>query len=236
MKQVKREHYISYMTELIPAVRSGLKTETRRIVKGTKYPSEGIGHYLAQIDNTFFGWHVNGSPCVPVSEYPRIKCPYGIPGDILLVKESYALAKEYDHLSSSQCPPEARERIWYLADGEKPDWAGRTRSSRFTPRWAIRTRLIVDEIRVERVQDITEDGAKAEGIRGWTKDGNLYKYGLIEPGDDGSMPWSEMKLSPREAFWHLWDHVNGKNGHEWAKNDWVFVIKFHLIESAKQVA
>jgi hypothetical protein len=235
MTENTNERYILFMTQLIPAVRGGYKTETRRIMN-PQPESIVIGFDQKQCDKGSNRWngYVRDDEGGTSWTYGRL-CPYGVPGEILLVKESYALAKEYDDLPASKCPPEARERIWYSADGEKPAWAGRTRSSRFAPRWAIRTRLMVDEIRVERLQDITDAGAKAEGIRGWTKDGSLYKYGLIEPGDEG-VSWSEMKLSPREAFCNLWDYVNGKNGHEWAKNEWVFVIKYHLIEDTQKAA
>jgi hypothetical protein len=208
MVKAENEHYITFMTPLVKTVRKGDKTETRRILK--EQPDE----YAYWTEGRFFLVHDKSNEMFHQEE---IKCLYGAPGHVLLVKESYALAKEYDHLPASKCPLEAREKIWYLADGPKPDWAGRTRSSRFTPRWAIRTRLMVDDIQVERLLDITDVGAKAEGIS-FSSNAQIKPY--------------------RTVFLMMWDKMYRTKNDDYPSQDnpWVFVIKFHLLQDERQVA
>lgn len=111
------------------------------------------------------------------------------PGDILWVKESWE--------ALLTTPP----RILYRADVNKSYYA-RWHSSILMPRWASRIRLEVKAIRPERLQDITEEDAQAEGV-----------------ALGGSPTYVD-------AFAQLWDSLNAKRGHGWEANDWVWVLKF----------
>ena len=93
-----------------------------------------------------------------------------------------------------------------LADrGDMPRW----RPSIHMPRWASRITLEITNVRVERLQDISEEDAKAEGCRIWK--------GV--PGDG--------EMSATQAFVRLWDSINGKKpGRTWRDNPWVWVIEF----------
>lgn len=106
------------------------------------------------------------------------------------------------------------------------------RPSIHMPRWASRITLEVTGIKVERLQDITEDQAKAEGLTALTKDGALIKYGIPDrdglPGtDNDGWPWQEWNTSPREAFKKLWESINGPGS--WELNPWIWVISFKRV-------
>lgn len=96
----------------------------------------------------------------------------------------------------------------YLADGDKPQWAGKTRSPIFMPRWASRLTLEVTGVRVERLQDISEEDAIAEGANHWSSSAN----------------------SARWKFQCLWDRINAKKpGCSWADSPWAWVIEFKRV-------
>lgn len=80
------------------------------------------------------------------------------------------------------------------------------RSSATMPRWASRLTLVVTDVRVQRVQDISEEDARAEGCRGF----------VSRDGEDG--------LSPQEEYRPIWEGQNGPDA--WVRNDWVVAITF----------
>lgn len=166
-------------------------------------------------------------------------CPYGIPGDHLWLKETWQEVF-YDDIPSgrplgpqgsmgSMTMRDRRSNAIYKADGSFPDhpeygkllW----RPSIFMPRWASRIMLLVKAVRVERLQDITEADAIAEGA---------YMQGKV--GDDPTADnWTMTGegwryASAREAFAHFWDSLgNRRSGFTWADNPWVWVIEFEKL-------
>ena len=210
-----KERPILFSGEMVQAILDGRKTQTRRVVK--PQPPADCQAWSGWIicstcskDVEKAAWQdIPG--CMPGKSH-RVRCPYGQPGDRLWVKESWAVRKEYDKLSGSKLPKAGREKIFYMADGQKPEWAGRTRSSRFMPRWASRIELEITDVRVERVQDISEDDAIKEGI--------TY--------DAASSCWYD---GPQYvlAYANLWDSINAKRDHSWESNSWVWAIEFRRI-------
>lgn len=99
------------------------------------------------------------------------------------------------------------------------------RPSIFMPRWASRITLEVTGVRAERLQNITEGDARAEGIT----DGGCLNCGNHEPcGCGNPIP------DARDAFIWLWDSINGKRpGCAWADNPFVWVIAFRRVEQAR---
>ena len=87
------------------------------------------------------------------------------------------------------------------------------------PRWASRLTLRVLDVRVERVLDISEEDARAEGVKGWVPDPRWTLHGYV-PDDC---------LDYRNPFAKLWDSINAKRGFSWESNPWVWVVKFEVI-------
>jgi len=126
--------------------------------------------------------------------YPRYEV-----GDRLWVKETWASLNRYNHLKPSEIPRTAT--IYYLASIEyDPFGMGIIRPSRFMPRWTSRITLEVTEVRVERLNQISESDVTKEGVD------NLVTFML------------------------LWDRLNKKRGYEWKSNCWVWVITFKLCQ------
>jgi len=98
----------------------------------------------------------------------------------------------------------------------------RWRPSLFMPRWASRILLEITEIRVERLQEITQDDAVAEGMRH-----PEHAFKMIAGGD------VEVEISPKEQFAELWDSLNAKRGYGWDINPWVWVISFKRIDGQR---
>lgn len=137
-----------------------------------------------------------------------IGCPYGQPGDNLWCKETFSGADDqaFKHL------------VIYRADGEQ---SVRWRPSIFMPRWASRITLELTAVRVERVQDISEDDAKAEGV--------IEQFRAVVLRPDGG-PDYHIPNSYRGGFANLWDSLNAKRGFGWDKNPWVWVLTFNRIK------
>ena len=116
------------------------------------------------------------------------------------------------------------------------------------PKAAARIWLKCTDVRVERLQEITESGAKAEGIRGYTKDGNLYKYAVT---DDWWIDyhnkhkeivtgtwWQDMPRTAKDAFSYLWNSTIKKSDldlYGWNANPWVWTIEYERCEKPEGV-
>lgn len=163
---------ILFTADMVRAESEGRKTETRRLSGLKKVnlnpdlwewkclvvwdPSNGHGGGLAA---TFI--HTE------TYEEITLKCPYGQPGDLLYIRETWGIGKGYDGLKPTGINfKEATSiRRWWAADEpEKPEWVGKTRAAIHLPMDAARTWLKIVSITPQRLQDITEDSAKAEGL------------------------------------------------------------------------
>jgi hypothetical protein len=124
------------------------------------------------------------------------------------------------------------QRPFYRATGDTlpPSW--KWRPSIFMPRWASRITLEVTEVRIERVASISEYDAQAEGVSAVTKDGNLFKYCVMDRGDMSSQPWVEMPRSAVDAYAALWSRINGEAS--WAANPWVWALTFKRVDVAAE--
>jgi uncharacterized protein YqfB (UPF0267 family) len=213
-----KERPILFSGEMVRAILDGRKTMTRRVVpNGPFIETDGVKGSLSDTIHQ----------CQKISTVSR--CPYGKVGDRLWVRETCYIdllgCANRERLAEE--PPEGniKEFIYYRADGEcceqipecqcgdvgKPKW----RPSTHMPRWASRITLEITNVSVERLNEISEVDAKAEGIR------------LIE-GEPMYADEPIERYSAVAQFKHLWDKINGKK-HPWASNPWVWVVEFKKI-------
>ncbi|MGA7781148.1 MAG: hypothetical protein WCA85_26045 [Paraburkholderia sp.] len=181
-------------------------------------PPEGVAAInVAHYEPTVINWRGEEEPgSVIFGAYSEdgswgCKCPYGTPGDRLWVRETFA------HMYRGNAAPETRcdDDVVYRADGFSHDeYAyGSWKPSIHMPRWASRITLEVTGVRVERLCDISEQDAAAEGMVPRWPDG-------VEIRHDCS---SNMC---RDLFRTLWDGLNAGRGYGWDANPWVWVVEF----------
>ncbi|BAS55290.1 hypothetical protein LBWT_11960 [Leptolyngbya boryana IAM M-101] len=180
-------------------------------------------------------------------EIVYVPCPHGKPQDRLWVKETFWVEQdsewdEWSHktyYSSIDLKTDNWADVKYVATN--PDFSGHDgistlyekRPSIFMPRWASRITLEITDIRVERLQSISEEDAIAEGLTALSKDGQTVKYGIPDrdglPGDDDyGWHWSRWCIDPCKAYQHLWDSINGKT-YPWERDPWVWVVQFKRV-------
>jgi len=210
-----KEKPILFSGEMVRAILNGRKTQTRRVVKPQPRTLEKNEPYPRF-------WYA--APGVKNSFQDRFyapKFPYGQVGDRLWVRETWHAGSKYDKVRPLELPKSAD--IWYRTrfnekfDPKNSVPIGKTRPSIFMPRWASRIDLLVTGVKVEQLQDITQDDAKAEGVqpKSWIGNHQLKDY--------------------RQGFIELWNLINGKPRKDgvdisWNANPWVWVVEFELIE------
>jgi hypothetical protein len=190
------EHPILFSGPMVLAILQGRKSQTRRVAN----PQPAVSS--------------DGYACGP------IRCPYGAPGDLLWVRETWCTRKCFncdvgydDERCTCSNPPlyRATEPDAVRADDEP--W----RPSIFMPRWASRITLRVTGVRVERVQGISNVDAIAEGAMEWAA--------------EQETPVRDLTCSDaRLVFLQLWDSINAKRGFGWEANPWVWVVAFERVD------
>lgn len=186
-----------------PMVRStleGIKTQTRRLVKQQERLRMGTdvlieGDHRPEYLNEYGSWQ----QWVPNAK--TMRCPYGVPGDLLYVKETFAHVANF--------PPTVR----YYATDDVHELRKKLPSIHM-PRWASRLTLELTDVRVERLQDISEQDAIAEGADRLVMD------------DDGKF-YESANGTHRCGYAGLWDHINGDGS--WDENPFVWCISFRTI-------
>lgn len=221
-----KERPILFSGEMVNAILDGRKTQTRRVAK----PSvpERIQHVTHSDDKQLWGMYHKRK-----GEYVHTRCPYGKPGDRLWVREAHVIFQQinyfrrpdgaaYEEVSDGMSGYKAdgfdsvydfREHLASMANValeavrvERDGW----RPSIHMPRWASRINLEITDIRVERVQSISEEDAEAEGVQ-------------PSPLGDNDNPDPNRHIM---EFSLLWDSINTKRGFGWETNPWVWVVEF----------
>lgn len=193
MNTERRERPILFKDDMIRAILEGRKTQTRRIVKPCKCKEslcELAPHEIAGEINR--GHYRN--------------CPYGKPGDRLWVRENF-LQLMHGQVTDGRVKYCASIDPRSTGTPKNDGYWWRKRPSIHMPRWASRITLEITDVRVERLQDISIDDAKAEGSP--------------THGHSGA------EISARKGFRHLWGRINGHES--WDANPWVWVIEFKRI-------
>lgn len=202
-----KERPILFSAPMVRAILSGAKTQTRRPAP-VREPRPGVFEITR-------GVHLVGNEAAVREDWLKYMTnPYGMPGDRLWVRETWAHDAESlddlramveDIVMGSNCGP------YYRADAVHENSGLTWRPSIHMPRWASRITLEITDVRVQRLQDISEDDAKAEGV------------------DPYEWPGGPARPNAREAFRELWDRINGKRA-TWDSNPWVWVVSFQRVE------
>ncbi|HCE8848171.1 TPA: morphogenetic protein [Klebsiella oxytoca] len=212
-----REKGLIFNSEMVRAILDGRKTQTRRTVK--PLPDEDG---LAKV--------ING-PWVDTSER-NYRCPFGDVGDRIWVRETFqGPLFDYEQMEAyleDSSRFEKPEFCQYAADGgHRPEYQDAEdnlrhgwRPSIHMPRWASRILLEITDVRVERLNSISEEDATAEGV---PPAGSLlpdYPGTFLTPKGDFT--------TAKVAFQRLWESIYGDES--WQENPWVWVIEFKRVE------
>ncbi len=230
MTVAKKERPILFSGPMVRAILEERKTQTRRVVKG----------------RVALEWLAPGmfSPEFVANSKNHL-CPYGQPGDRLWVRETWGLFDTQ--------PADGAEgaRVFYRASETDPKFLAHQlwRPSIYMPRWASRLTLEVTGVRVERLQEISEAEAMAEGLeavppqRWWQGYRDLGDRLLHQEFAGGAPP--EWMIEPKplpvcgneilyptaaRQYRDLWNSINAKRGFAWELNPWVWVVEFKAVQ------
>jgi hypothetical protein len=193
-----KERPIIFSAPMVRAILAGAKTQTRRVVK--LKPWQQIEE---RDDGAPWPWMYDDNRAAD----HWVPCPYGQPGDRLWVRETWR------PVHGGYPDQGARYRADF--DRDQTVW----RPSIHMPRWASRILLDVTAVRVERLQDISEADAQAEGV--------IPKW---EPGCSGRLmdAFGGFSFRPAaSAYAELWEQINGPGA--WDANPWVWVVEFKRV-------
>lgn len=199
MKTEVKERPILFSGPMVRAILDGRKTQTRRVVKGLPFDMDSVG-CIPESGGLFHFWHF------ATDTHIDKRCPYGgihYPWDRLWVREAFHYVRDSES--------KALIEYGYRATGDYPGavWA----PSIHMPRAASRITLEITNVRVERLGDISEEDAKAEGVE--------PSRNIWDPANPDTRPFDSYRM----GFADLWDKINGKNC-PWDSNPWVWVITF----------
>lgn len=210
---------ILFSAPMVRALLDGRKTQTRRVAK------------FVQPDGD--GWHIRssgggmlGADDDDVRAHAADYAPYAV-GDRLWVKETWTIGGVFTDCVETRYRAHERAshtefveqvpiaRVGNLPKARWPKYA----SPLHMPRWASRITLTVTDVRVERLQDISNDDALAEGII-------EYEPTEEEPAEFSHTDGGDVWNNPRSAYQALWDSINGNGA--WDANPWVAAISFDV--------
>lgn len=187
---------------MVRAILDGRKTQTRRVVKPQCVLTSGSG----------FSWKgfLYGAAFTyseTVRNFAIKACPYGKPGDQLWVRETFC---EWDDgfVYAATCSDQERS-------------VSKFKPSIHMPRRASRIQLEIVSVRVERLNEISEADAKAEGVQ----DNSYGNWRNYRPDFDGDK--HDLLATAKESYQSLWESINGAGS--WAENPWVWVVEFKRI-------
>lgn len=197
---------------MVSATLEGRKRQTRRVCKPAEAAaltrvipaskSDDEGQRPPYITPGWFG---------DEDGYVLFFSPYGVPGDRLWVREAFCDATKA-----------MAGRVLYRATG---DIACGWKPSIHMPRWASRILLEITNIRIERLQDISEADALAEGV--FKKTGTTPIGDTVETVTGGELIYA-VPTQARFEFSRLWESINGPGS--WDVNPWVWVVEFKVIQ------
>lgn len=210
------ERPILFSGLMVKAILDGKKTQTRRVIKlrdGSAPEEDGYDIPRGE-DNKPLDYVMDFSKTYP--NWQQLDCPYGKPGDRLWVRETWnAMNRQgqwWHDVKALKAERELYNWAWtnpiYPALQEiPPKWL----PSIHMPRAASRITLEVVKIRVEQVQDISEEDAVAEGCVVWSENGQITDTAVSD-------------------YAQLWNEINLARGFGWDVNPWVWVVEFKKVD------
>ncbi len=191
--RVPIERPILFSAPMVRALLAGTKTQTRRLIKPQPTGNADVQFHVA-------------AALTIAPDGKQLRCPYGQPGDRLWVREATINVEEHGYVGPVYVESEEGESCLIYGLGPPDDMTEiephdlRKRPSIHMPRSYARITLEITAVRVEQLQEISDEDAVAEGM----------------PIDDAKHDYSL-----------LWDRINGPGS--WAANPWVWVVEFRRI-------
>lgn len=243
-----KERPILMSTPMVRATLDGSKSITRRIMKPqikcmhytfaeAEWRNEPTKWVIDQIYGDGTEWFCSLCGNGVTMTRNGIRCPYGKVGDILWVRETFAPWDDNNHYAYKADGFIERYGAWERDTPKKFHDVERIEKWKpgiFMPRSACRIFLEITAIRVERLQDISEEDAEAEGIEFMnTQVGRMYKDYVADPSGYGDPKHDFPSVGwPIESFKTLWESINGPGS--WEINPWVWVIEFKKVDHGRK--
>jgi len=214
------ERPIIFSAKMIKLIIKFQKTQTRRAIK--PQPPKGAWPIFDDLDSyEGEGWafqyaHTLGTQNFQITRNRKFhlpnkgKCPYGVPDDILWVRETWADLRGMGFENEPRFAYKADICPRSDSDEIRKQYGVKWRSSIHMPREAARLFLLVKNIRVEKLQTITKEDAKAEGAEWYP----------IQPGNSTNYV---------RSFADLWDSTYARKGYLWNTNPWVWCLSFEKL-------
>lgn len=211
------ERGLVFTTEHVPKVLDGSKTVTRRL-GGLKKINRDPGSWICHgfVDGSWYFVKVRNTRILTKPNDAKIKCPHGIPGNLMYLKETWATCDEWTYPHPGYA--------WYKATEEKLDaFPWRWRSPRFMSKNMARPwRWELVSVRPERVQDITAADVEAEGIPFAE-----FCPGIVSPKLSEEKLRALIEKTAKAVYGRLWDSINAARGYAFERNNWVWRIEWN---------
>lgn len=230
---MNKERPILFSTPMVQAILEGRKTQTRRIVRynitlESDMPPKGLLENFAVYDKKGVQYWLDGEDCP--ATLANGFCPYGSSGDILWVRETWNITRGWGENISGEAINSVNGTDYvykattpFRKNPDHPEFGDLVwKPSIHMPKAACRLFLKITDIRVERLWDITELDAFAEGI-----DDEGDSYIEAECAQSAGVPVSAGSPA-QHSFANLWIRINGPDS--WDANPWVWVIEFDKID------
>ncbi len=214
---------IAFRPEMVRAIRAGRKTQTRRLATGLEDVVRIATHeeFLARSPHP-----LSRDPMPRTAFVERrsgaivgVRCPYGRPRTHLWVREAWRTVEGEDRTKPRDLNP--AHRFWYEADAPHQPGYGKLRPAMFMPRFASRMTLEVVSSRLERLRDISEADAMAEGVERVVVGEGWRRY------CDDEIVGVPPCVTARDSFCALWEQINGPGS--WAENPLLWVVEFKVL-------